>query len=194
EVRKTVIETLPYAQEQIKKILTCTPLQQAMLSQSRQASADGYYNHTIYELRVDSSRLRWVWEQIAEKHEILKTCFCVTSSRNHPYAQVVLDSYPLAWTEVHLSSETEFNAAAEQRIKAISSDFNFAKPPYALTLFTWGSGSRLILSLHHSLYDGFALDLLFEDVASAYRGLEISERPAFDGFLEYLENQDLEKA
>lgn len=196
-VKDNDLAGFPYPITRIERILPCTPLQEAMLSTSKDADMASYYNHTVLSLTADSSRLRWVWAQLHQRHEILRTAFVLTSDPELPYAQIVLkvEDAKFNWAEKHLGNKGELERALEARIANIGREFEFARPQVALTLFTIpGEEGKLVLSLHHALYDGFALELLFEDVFKAYNAQKFTPRPSFQSFLEYQLSLDLIKA
>lgn len=185
-VKATAIEQLDVAPEDIMKILPCSPLQEAMLTQKKGVDASTYYNHTVLHLRADPARLKKAWELMAERHDIMRTCFCVTEDSRHAYAQVVLKKLGLPWTTFEVEATRE---QIDKRISEISGSMSINSAPYAFSLF---AGATLVMSFHHSLYDGYAMGLLLDDVRSAYLGLELPIRRPFDRVLEYMENIDLE--
>lgn len=191
EVRASALEQLGILEDDIVKILPCTPLQEAMLSQKEGMHARSYYNHTVLDLKANTARLRRAWAVMVDRHEIMRTCFCVTYHPRHAYAQVVLKHHQLPWTVL----EAEPTAAhIDERIIAISTSMETTRTPYAFSLFLGHERSVLIMSFHHSLYDGFAMDLLLDDVRQAYHGLDLPPRGNFDPVLEYMENIDLTEA
>ncbi|RPA83004.1 hypothetical protein BJ508DRAFT_77443 [Ascobolus immersus RN42] len=194
EVRESVLASLPYQESQVSKIMPCTPLQEAMLSGSVASPGSSYFNHTIYDLKADSSRVEWVWRKMVERHEILRTAFTVTSHPLHAYAQIVLHDYEFQWLRKHLGSGDDLEKDVNKYIEGLGTNLDIARPPFHVAFFTTPKQSRIVISTHHALYDGFALDLLFEDVEKAYRGIELESRGTFDAVLEHIENLDLKKA
>lgn len=188
EVYASVLEQLEISGDDIVKILPCTPLQEAMLSQKKGMDARTYYNHTVFNLKADMAQLKEAWTTMVKRHEILRTCFCVTSHSRHAYAQVVLKQHQLPWTVFRVEATA---ALIDERINEISSSMKTTRTPYAFSLFIGPERATMIMSLHHSLYDGFAIDLLFDDVRRAYHGLDLPNRRIFDPVLEYMENVDL---
>src|SRR5690606_7333257 len=145
-----------------------------------------YFNHTIYDLKADSSRVEWVWKKMVERHEILRTAFTVTSHPLHAYAQIVLYDYEFQWLRKHLGADDDLGNNVNEYIEGLGMDLDIARPPFHVAFFTTPKQSRIVISTHHALYDGFALDLLFEDVEKAYRGIELQGRGTFDAVLEYI--------
>lgn len=191
EVRASALEQLGVLEDDVVRILPCTPLQEAMLSQKEGMHARTYYNHAVLKLKADTARLRRAWAIMVDRHEIMRTCFCVTSHPRHAYAQVVLKHHQLPWTVL----EMEVTAALiDDRITTVSTSMEITRTPYAFSLFLGHDRSVLVMSFHHSLYDGFAMDLLLDDVRQAYYGLDLPTRGNFGSVLEYMENIDLAAA
>jgi amino acid adenylation domain-containing protein len=193
-VKESVLEQLKYEESEIQKILPCTPLQESTLSSKVGADPRTYYNHTIFTLHADPSRLHAAWSKLVETHEILRTCFAVTSHPRHAFAQVVVNSHQLAWSSYEVM-EKEMKNRIEEHITEVSEGMDITRPPYAFGVFKAEKETRLIMSFHHSLYDGFAMDLLLENVQKAYNDADITfNLTPFDAYLAYMESVDMEKA
>jgi len=194
DVRGSVLSQLSLSVDEVKMVLPCTPLQEAMLSQSKDADLNLYYNHTTLSLSADPTRLRDAWELMLKVHDIMRTCFCVTSHPRHAFAQVVLNDYQLPWSSFELEPGVDMSEVINQRITSISESLRTSKPPYAFSLLQTSQKAILIMHFHHSLYDGFAMDMLLDDVRRAYHGLGLPSRGTFKPFLEYMEDLDLAEA
>jgi amino acid adenylation domain-containing protein len=193
-VRESVLEQLRLSEDQVVKILPCTPLQEATLSTKKGVDPRTFYNHTVLNLTANAQRLKSAWETTVQSLEMLRTCFAVTSHHQHAFAQVVIKEHALPWSEQKLESDEKLPEAIEEHITAVSAALDIAKPPYSFGLFTTPGKSALVMSFHHSLYDGFAMDLMLEDVKNAYVGAEIPARASFDSYLQYMESVDLAAA
>ena len=195
DVEGSVLSQLGLSEDEVKMILPCTPLQEAMLNQSKDADLNLYCNHTTLSLSADSARLRDAWELMLKAHDIMRTCFCVTSHPRHAFAQVVLNDYQLPWSSFELEAGVDISEVINRRITSVSESLRTSKPPYAFSLLLQTSQrATLIMHFHHSLYDGFAMDMLLDDVRRAYYGLGLPSRGTFKSFLEYMEDLDLAKA
>jgi amino acid adenylation domain-containing protein len=194
DVRDSVLEQLRLPEDQVVKILPCTPLQESTLSTKKGVDPRTFYNHTVLNLTADAQRLKSAWQTTVHSLEILRTCFAVTSHYQHAFAQVVIKEHALPWSEQKLESDENLIEAIEEHITAVSAALDIAKPPYSFGLFTTPGKSALVMSFHHSLYDGFAMDLMLQDVQRAYVGAEIPGRASFDSYLQYMESVDLAAA
>jgi len=193
-VRAQVLDELGLTESEVTEILPCTHLQEAMLTRRAGEDTASYYNHTVFELRADPDRLKNAWEIAMQRNEILRTCFCLTSHHRHAYAQVVLKTYSLPWTEAFVQNDEDLSSTVNQRVNIVSSRLIVARPPLSFTLLRSPRRNVLLMSTHHSLYDGFAMDLLLEEVRMAYNGLPLSDRPSFSSVLQFIEGCDLPEA
>jgi hypothetical protein len=195
-VRESVMEQLQYSEDHILKILPCTPLQEATLSTKKGADPRTYYNHTVLNLKIDYQRLHASWAAAAKAYDIMRTCFAVTSHHRHAFAQVVVKESQLQWKEYELDSEAEFATAIEAHICEVSAAIEITRPPYSFGMFISPAKSMLVMSFHHSLYDGFAMDLLLENVQHACTNADykFAQTTTFDSYFEYMESLDLAKA
>jgi len=190
-VRAQVLNELGLTESEVTIILPCTHLQEAMLAERAGENTASYYNHTVFELRADPDRLKHAWEIAMQRNEILRTCFCLTSHHRHAYAQVVLKEYSLPWAEAFIQNDEDLSSAVNQKMDIVSSGLTVVRPPLAFTLLRSPGRNVLLMSTHHSLYDGFAMDLLLEEVQMVYNGLPLSDRPSFSSVLQFIESRDL---
>ncbi|KAF8444235.1 hypothetical protein BGX38DRAFT_1143770 [Terfezia claveryi] len=193
-VRAQVLYELGLTESEVTAILPCTHLQEAMLTERAGENAASYYNHTVFELRADPDRLKRAWEIAMQRNEILRTCFCLTSNSRHAYAQVVLREYSLPWTEDFVQDDKDLSSTVNRKVNIVSLGLTVVRPPLAFTLLRSPRRNVLLMSTHHSLYDGFAMDLLLEEVQMVYNGLPLSARPSFSSVLQFIESRDMNEA
>ena len=178
----------------VSKILPCTPLQEAMLSSHSREKAESYYNHTVFEILGDIERLRVAWQQTVAKHDILRTIFVTTRDNRYSFAQVVLSHHPVDWSAVEVS-DTNFEKSLEQGIDHVAAmTCNNLDPPHSFTVFKSMHRTALVLSMHHVLYDGDAIQLLLSEVTRFYDGEETLPIVPFEYFLEKVISLDLDEA
>jgi ferricrocin synthase len=160
----------------VQRILPCTPLQEAMLSQAESSRKDAYRNRLTFSVHGDLHQLEAAWTACVAAHGILRTGFVLTNSPQFPYAQVVLASYGWPWDKKNHS------------IRAETAEEQFLMPPYSFEIDERSDTlpPRLILNIHHALYDGQAVSLLLRDVERAYRHTPIDTATSFEPYLEYM--------
>lgn len=176
----------------VQHVYPCTPLQEAMLAAESSGNRSAYFNHLLIRVHTNNRRLRIAWDQMLQRHDILRTCFKPTNGKRFAYIQVVLDSANLPWSEVETSSHD-----LNQEIEKQKEDFQSRSPvggelPYSLTLLTDSTTQKtyLLLSIHHALYDGEGITQLLHELELSLSGREPSPRTPFRQFVEYMISVD----
>jgi non-ribosomal peptide synthetase component F/aryl carrier-like protein/NRPS condensation-like uncharacterized protein len=150
----------------VQAILPCTPLQEAMLSAAESSSEKTYQNYVVMNIAGNVERLKEAWREMVRRHEILRTCFVSTNMPRYAYAQVVLKDHGLKFDN--------------KDPDAISTEF---EPPYSLNLTNANGALQLLISMHHALYDGVALAILYEEVERYYHRQDLPAPGSFSLFL-----------
>ncbi|TVY84625.1 Hydroxamate-type ferrichrome siderophore peptide synthetase [Lachnellula suecica] len=166
------------AGKRVQSILPCTPLQEAMLSAADSSSENLYSNQVTFAINGDDEKIQSCWSELVQRHEILRTCFVSTDMPRYAYAQVVLEEYELKFGE----SKTP---------QAAKSEF---QPPYSLDLLKSSDATELLISMHHALYDGVALSVLYEELEALYHGQTLPAAVSFAPFLQSMASMDMNKA
>ncbi|KAK7561800.1 BcNRPS3, nonribosomal peptide synthetase [Phyllosticta citricarpa] len=187
---------LPVPSEQVAAVRPCLPLQEIMVARSVDTGDDEksyYVNHVLLKTAagVDMSRFCQAWEAAVAENEILRTTFWFAGDN---FKQVVLhpEAAKVQWDSVNAD-------VIKQKYPQISQDIvqNIAtKPPVRFTFAVSEGGQRtaLLLSIHHSLYDGESLGLLFEEIHQRYRGEGPEPRPSPGALVEHILSVDKEAA
>ena len=161
------------SQHDIEAILPCTALQEAMLS------ADAAYsNCTKLKVNGDLDRLKQCLEALVRRHAILRTQFYETHDAAHPFAQVIFSDAAVPWVTDDSSLETDHDTGKRVNIAASSRE-----SPLSLQIETVENDTFLVLNMHHAIYDGTSMAVLFEEVESLYQGQELPPAPEFAPFL-----------
>jgi aryl carrier-like protein/NRPS condensation-like uncharacterized protein len=163
---KSTIESFRRAGKDVQFILPCTPLQEAMLSAAESSSEKMYHNHVVMNITGNVERLKESWREMVRRHEILRTCFVSTNMPRYAYAQVVLQDYDLKFDN--------------KDPDVMSREF---EPSYSLNLISSGGAVQLLISMHHALYDGVALAILYEEVERYYHRQHLAAPGSFSPFL-----------
>ncbi|KAB5518880.1 non-ribosomal peptide synthetase [Coniochaeta sp. 2T2.1] len=159
--------------DDIESAIPCTPLQSAMLAETC-ANPQAYCNSL--ELSVSGNHdaaeiCSWISEVIS-RNTILRTGFVVHDGKflqviwKHPTAVpiLVLDDLDRNFT---VTSEEEF------------------LHPIRVQICTGEGDSRILFLIHHSLFDGWTVDLLLEDLNTVSSGRQLSFRPQFGEVVAY---------
>ncbi|KAL8971551.1 MAG: hypothetical protein Q9183_000999 [Haloplaca sp. 2 TL-2023] len=167
-------------EDRVIDLYTCTPLQSSMLTQTLGSEGRLYAHHHAVRLlaSIDVFRLRQAWEALVRQTEILRTTFHFFESIGL-WTGAVHQGSPDAWKERDTSSP------APTSMEKLVTDFQFRdqtsfdRPPWRVTVGRNGSETIFILSMHHSLYDGVSVNLLFEDLGKMYVGGDLNPRTPF---------------
>ncbi|KAH7355099.1 hypothetical protein BKA65DRAFT_234050 [Rhexocercosporidium sp. MPI-PUGE-AT-0058] len=177
---ESITESFKLAGKNVQSILPCTPLQEAMLSAAEASSEKLYDNHATLDVHGDVARLEICWREMVRRHGILRTCFVSTDMQRYPFIQVVLEDYDLNFTSLTSIKEKKPQKESE--------------PAYSLDLIKSSGKTQLVISMHHALYDGVALAVLYEEVEKLYHGEDLLTPVSFAPFLKYLVSTDMDEA
>lgn len=174
--------------EDVADVYPCTPLQASMITQTLSSPTGKLYVHhhaAALPSTIDVARLKDAWTQVVTHTDILRTSFhAVPSSRQ--YIGVVHKAAQPNWIEVE--DAQSITGAIDNIVAAavFPAESDFHAPPLRATLITAGGGEQkekekvLVITLHHALYDGHSVPLIFADLAAAYHGQSIAaSRPSF---------------
>ncbi|PGH18000.1 hypothetical protein AJ80_04621 [Polytolypa hystricis UAMH7299] len=191
EIAKRDIENAGNA---IRRVLPCTPLQEAMLSRKSANNSTAYYNNLIFEVAYDADIIRGAWNTLMKRHDILRTCFVPTSDARFAFAQVVLDAVEMPWKSITASNDEIQSAIEKQKSDVQKSTETLV--PYAFTLFenTDNGMKLLLLSIHHALYDAEAMTQLLVEAEMVSLGKELPPAVPFDLYLEEMVSLDTKKS
>ena len=148
-------------------VYPCTPLQSAMLTSTLGSTRSLYVQQHAFHFGRDISKakIERAWKHLVERTEILRTSFRFRMG-------------DVSWEGVvHKQTETVINehgseATIDQVLTLIEKhrvfhdEADFASPPWAVDLLD----DILILSLHHSLYDGESLSLMICEFSKLLAG------------------------
>ncbi|EJF65871.1 peptide synthetase [Dichomitus squalens LYAD-421 SS1] len=152
-------------------------LQAGMLSQTISSCGRLYVHLFPFSLSmdVDIVRLRDAWKKAIATFDILRTSFHFLPSAG-VWSQVVHSSAPFPWLESQYDPEANLTQSLNPFLKFTDERDFFRQPPIMLHLLKGTSpdyGHRLVLVLHHALYDGLAIARLFDAVKEVYCGLQL---------------------
>ncbi|KAL8704289.1 MAG: hypothetical protein Q9201_002543 [Fulgogasparrea decipioides] len=174
-----------------RKTYPCTPLQSSMLTQTLGSDTSLYVHHHAFRLSpsVDKLRMKKVWEAVVAGTEILRTSFYI-SEKDGTWLGAVREQSVITWVELGADVSMEKAMSQIKESFVFHNEFAFGKPPWAVNIVR----DVFILSMHHSLYDGESVRLLFQDFWGLLRGSPLPERPSFSQAAELVDegNRDAE--
>ncbi|MFE1248741.1 amino acid adenylation domain-containing protein [Streptomyces sp. NPDC058766] len=161
-------------------------------------SFDVYHMQFVLHLsgHVDPGRMRAAGQALLERYPNLRSAF-VTTAGGEP-VQVVAEHVTLPWRHLDLSglTETEQNAALDRALADDRADqLDPARPPLLrLAVLTCGpKQTKLILTAHHTLFDGWSSPLVITDLIRLYAEADgLSPVRSYAEYLAWLSRQDRE--
>jgi len=138
---------------------------QLFVEQSKDVTAVHYHQPIVVDLppEVDVDRLTAVLADLVRRHESLRTGFGHADGAAY---QVVHDRPAFTVSHVDSSEVADFVRP-----------FDLAVPPLLRAGVHRGATTRLLLDCHHLISDGVSLRLLFAELETGYRGLDLPPLP-----------------
>ncbi|KAL8650194.1 MAG: hypothetical protein Q9210_003968, partial [Variospora velana] len=173
----------------ILKRYACTPLQSSMLTQTLGADTPLYVHHHAVRLSKedDTAQVRRAWKELVAGTEILRTGFHFSQATNS-WAAFVYDKPSMSWNEHTASVSMKRIISQVKEMMAFQEEKDFQRPPWHVNVV----GDIFILSMHHSLYDGESINLLFQDLWALSNGSPLPKRPSFSEAVEAIQSNTRE--
>ncbi|OJJ95659.1 hypothetical protein ASPACDRAFT_64146 [Aspergillus aculeatus ATCC 16872] len=173
-------------EDMVQDVYPCTPLQIEMLAAEGRHSQSTYGSQAAYDLPldIDLDRFKKAVETVCHQHDILRTR--IVYLEPHGTVQVVTKD-GLRW---------EYGDGIDKLLTQGSS-FGLGTALIRVALCPYSShesaGWTFFLTMHHSLYDGWSLSLILQQVNEVYQSgslLSQRPRPRFRDFIGYLGSLD----
>ncbi|KAL9109037.1 MAG: hypothetical protein Q9227_006277 [Pyrenula ochraceoflavens] len=170
-------------------ILPVTSSQEGMIAQMLSSGFEEYYNHDVLELLpgIEWDRVCKAWERVIQQNPILRTKFIAVEDLECPisFAQVVTAPTVLEWEPVIIRQESELQDVINS-VKNEAKRSGLGGAMLGLTPVRCKSKSLLVVTAAHAIFDGWSMDLIFEDVAKYYDGQPPFIRPSYVDFVEQI--------
>lgn len=161
----------------IEAVLSCTPLQASMLAEtiSNPTAYCNWIEIAVPKQFSEESIHSWII-QLSKMNGILRTGFAHTGTR---FVQVVWKDLNSNQISIVDQLDRDFTLDSE----------NTFLPPLNIQICSLDDGDRrLLLHIHHALYDGWTVDMLLEDINTLSKGEEPDHRPQFGRVLSYIDS------
>ncbi|KAF0685270.1 hypothetical protein As57867_022729, partial [Aphanomyces stellatus] len=147
---------------------------------------EAYIMQTTMKLsdEVDMDRLADAFHTLVARHETLRTTFVTSSSGIYQVIRRDIDH--LVVPTVCATNLNEFLKTDLARGFAIGDKY-FVRFG---TVVTADAQRFAVLTIHHALYDGWALSMVMEDFFQILEGKALVHRPNFRNVVDYIEAQD----
>ncbi|WP_311315071.1 non-ribosomal peptide synthetase [Streptomyces naphthomycinicus] len=204
-VTQAEIEELEARPAGLLDVWPLTPLQEGMVYHSLAAEAgpDVYHIQLALDLEgeLDSTALRAAGQALLERHPNLRVAFWHRPAGGT--VQYVPRSVRLDWDEADLSDlgEAERRTRAEELTReSRTRRFTLDRPPLMRFLLVRYGGDRyrLVMTMHHTLLDGWSMPLLLQELIALYDnggdGAALPDPVPFQDYLRWLSAWDREGA
>ncbi|MBW5422927.1 amino acid adenylation domain-containing protein, partial [Streptomyces sp. BG9H] len=163
-------------------------------------SFDVYHMQFVLHLsgHVDPARMRAAGQALLDRYPNLRAAF-FTAAGGDP-VQVVAEHVSVPWRHVDLTghSEAEQDAALDRALADDRADrLDPTRPPlFRLALLTCGPRrAKLIITAHHTVFDGWSSPLVFKDLIQLYSGTgELAPVRSYGDYLAWLSTRDREES
>lgn len=165
----------------LEDIYPLSPMQKLFYSMEASAGQVGLEQwRFVLRGSLDTVALRRAWQQVIERHPILRTAF-VSDGLREPM-QLVLPTRPLEWTETDLRNvpEAESPQHLEQTIAADRAkvfDLAAGQLLRLILVRTRDNEWQMLWSTHHLLIDGWSWPVIFNELAKFYTGNTALPKP-----------------
>jgi amino acid adenylation domain-containing protein/non-ribosomal peptide synthase protein (TIGR01720 family) len=182
EMRRLAADACSVAVDDIDDVYPATALQIGLLALSLKRPGT-YQAHIHLKLAAhgDIEKLKRAWEVTVKAHSILRTRF-FQGADGELYQTVV--NTGVLWHASTLGDD------GIPRATRITVTLGGALTRATVAQEIGSARAVLVLTLHHALYDGWSLPLLFQDLQSAYLGHALPTCP-FNGFVAYLSQANI---
>ncbi|MGW2601539.1 amino acid adenylation domain-containing protein [Streptomyces klenkii] len=182
----------------------CSPLQEGMLYHAHKGggAADPYHVQTALDLEgpVDAAALRVALSLLTDRHPALRAGFRWDCQGRAVQSVPETVAVPLREADLTRLPEADRERAAEEAARRDRDEpFDLAVPPLLrAVLLRLGEGrSRLLLSYHHVLMDGWSMQVALADLADLYGQVASgavpgpAARPSALAYLRYVADRDV---
>ncbi|MFH9575313.1 amino acid adenylation domain-containing protein [Streptomyces sp. NPDC017454] len=197
-VRQHEIETWEERYGRLTEVWPQAPGQSGIQFQAALAEGSFDVYHMQFALHlsghVDPARMRAAGQALLERYPNLRSAF-LTTDEGDP-VQVVPEHVDIPWRHLDLTglSEAEQDAALDRALADDRADqLDPARPPLIrLALLTCGPRrAKLIVTAHHTLFDGWSSPMVITDLIRLYSGTrELTPVRNYGDYLAWLSTQD----
>lgn len=169
-------------ESQVEDVYPCTPLQEALMALSAKVK-EAYVAQRVLEVESlsDAMRLHASFEKASEESTILRTR--IVQAANHGLVQVIIRG--------NNSCRSAKSVQAYLHLDR-NEPMDLGKPlvRYGIVEDKVSGKVHFILTIHHSLYDGWSMPLTVDRINRAYQGLPTTRQAAFKDFIRFLSSVD----
>lgn len=161
----------------------CSPLQMGLMALSNKIPGSYVARHTLELPRsMTVARFKEIWGMIVEHNDVLRTRIVETDE----YGSVqVVNRTPVAWAhDTNLANYIELDEKIPMQIGDALAHYGIIA----------GTTNTFVLTIHHSIYDGMSLEMIFNDLLLAFEGVVAPARTQFRDFVQEITEKNADKA
>ncbi|KAH8881829.1 hypothetical protein GQ53DRAFT_667146, partial [Thozetella sp. PMI_491] len=169
------------SQNEVEDIYPCTPLQEGLVVSSirQPGSYMSRDNQFLLPRSLDVARFRTAWEHTVQSLPILRTR--IIKTKNYGHLQVVLSS-GLKWEDTNSQTREQYL----HRDATLPTEYGKPLARYAILNDRKTSDKYFFWSVHHALYDGWSMPMVWDQVMRAYEGRPLLGTTPFNHYIAYL--------
>ncbi|KKA29546.1 hypothetical protein TD95_001668 [Thielaviopsis punctulata] len=173
-------ELCDVAIDEIADIYPCSPLQEALMALTAKFK-EAFVAQRVVELESDevADKVMKAFNQATMGCDILRTR--IVQLPGEGLVQVVLNT-GIQWTIG--------NDLQEYLVSDRNNSMDLGKPLVRYAMITENDRKHFVLSMHHALYDGWAMPIIVDRINRAFDGLETTRPASFKDFIAYLQSID----
>ena len=177
-------------QSNIEDIYSCSPMQEGILLS--QAKDHGAYDiRVISEVRcsegaVNNILLQAAWQEVVDRHPLLRTIFIQNATGDGHFAQLVMKTFTADVNYLQHDGPDAITFLKNQPVMQRS----LSQPPHQVTLCETNGKVFLQVDISHALSDGAALGFLENEIILAYESrLPKTPAPLYSKYIAYLQDR-----
>ncbi|KAJ5170685.1 uncharacterized protein N7500_003468 [Penicillium coprophilum] len=170
--------------DQVSDIVPCSHIQQAMILETIRDNK-AYCNWIELEFKpsVSSTSVKNAFSQLMNHNEILRSGFVEIGLKDHSYGRFTWNNL-----EEHISvqRELDYNLGLSAGHDVLN--------PFRVQIKEEEDHLRVLVHMHHALYDGWSWQLLLKDLRSILSGEELTSKPSYNVVAKFFIEQKLDKS
>jgi amino acid adenylation domain-containing protein len=189
EVTNSCCSQLGVQLTDIEDIYPCSPMQEGILI--AQARSSKVYDQRltwkisspIADTRHTASKLQNAWQDLVDRHTILRTAFIEYPLHGHHFVQVVLHQFSAKVLQVKIEEYSSFDSSQTPQLA-------LHKVPHHLTICQTQNDIYCTLDFNHALSDATSVQIMIQELCLAYDGHLEPGAPSYGSFISHLAGQD----
>ncbi|KAJ5977485.1 hypothetical protein N7501_000827 [Penicillium viridicatum] len=170
--------------EQILDIVPCSHIQQAMILETVQDNK-AYCNwvELEFEASVSLTSVKSAFGQLVDHNEILRSGFLEIGLKDHSYGRFTWKTLD---KQVSVQQEFDYDLGLSAGHDVLN--------PFRVQIKEGEDHLRVLVHIHHALYDGWSWQLMLKDLRSILSGEELTSKPPYNVVTNFFIEHKLDKS